>query len=203
MQWLGLSPKEWLEYAAFLAITAVVLGSGLGVLFAPRVLHAAVWLLFCLLGVAGYYALMGAHLLFAIQVLVYAGAIAVMIIFAVLLLERGVGRGILAGSRHLFAGFVAAGAFALVMLVAVVAATAKYGVHLARPSAAAEAGVSVIGRLFLTRHLLPFELVSVVLLVAMVGAIVLARPQRGEGEGQAPDEREETGGHEAEEVGEE
>ena len=177
MVWLGLNAEQWLEYVGFLALTALMLVSGIGVVFAPRVLHAAVWLLFCLIAVAGYYALMGAHVLFAIQILVYAGAIAVMIIFAVLLLERGVGRGILGGSRHLFAGIISAGAFVAVMLPAMAFVILRRGLS-TLPTTTAHSNIATIGRLFLTRHLLAFELVSVVLLVAMVGAIVIARAQR-------------------------
>ncbi len=173
----GLTPEQVLEWLAFLAATAVVAVSGLGVMFAPRVLHAAVWLLFCLLGVAGYYALLAGHVVFVIQVLVYAGGIAVMIIFAVLLLERGVGRGLLAGSRHLFAGLVAAG----LVFIALAGGTIYAAIEAGHPRPAlqpAEANAAEIGRLFLTRHIFAFEFISIVLLVALVGAIVLARPQR-------------------------
>ena len=181
MTWLGLTAEQILEYIGFLSITALVLISGLGVIFAPRVLHAAVWLLFCLVGIAGYFALLGAHLLFAIQILVYAGAIAVMIIFAVILLERATGKGILAGNRHLFAGVVAAGALLAVVLPSVVGAAVamgQAGAEAGGPKRLAVPDVATIGRLFLTRHLLAFELISVVLLVAMIGAIVLARPDK-------------------------
>ncbi|MBC7288454.1 MAG: NADH-quinone oxidoreductase subunit J [Armatimonadetes bacterium] len=177
MTWFNLTAEQILEYVGFLAVTAVVFVSGLGVVFAPRVLHAAVWLLFCLVGIAGYFALLGAHLLFAIQILVYAGAIAVMIVFAVLLLERGTGAGILAGSRHLFAGVVAAGGFLIIVLPSLVGPIVALGGLKLQPAAPTpEPDVAAIGRLFLTRHLLAFELISVVLLVAMIGAIVLSRP---------------------------
>jgi NADH-quinone oxidoreductase subunit J len=178
MTLLGLTAEQWFEWAAFLAIAGASLVTALGVLFASRILHAAVWLLFCLLSIGGLYALLGAHVLFGVQVLVYAGAIAVMIIFAVVLLERGTGRGLLAGSQHLFAGLVGAGAIA-VSLVPVLLVACWLGHWPA--AVAAGPGVtnaSAIGQLFLTRHLLAFELISVVLLVAMIGALVLARPDR-------------------------
>lgn len=195
MTWLGLSPEQVLEYVGFLLVAGVSLVSALGVLFAPRVLHAAVWLLFALLGVAGVFALLGAHLLFAVQVLVYAGAIAVMIIFAVVLLERGTGKGILAGNRHLFAGLVGAGAFAVVILLALVATVAAMGLPASAGSGpTAQENVRVIGRLFLTRHILAFELISVVLLASMIGAIVLARAE-------GRDEAERGGAAEADESG--
>ncbi|MCX7598538.1 MAG: NADH-quinone oxidoreductase subunit J [Armatimonadetes bacterium] len=181
MTWLGLTPAQWVEYAAFLAAAGASLITALGVLLAPRVLHAAIWLLFCLLSIAALYALLGAHVVFAIQVLVYAGAIAVMIVFAVLLLERGTGRGILAGSQHLFAGLVSAGALTAVLVPALAYTLWKHAraAAVSGPDTGPISGqAAAIGRLFLTRHLLAFELISVALLVAMIGALVLARPDR-------------------------
>jgi NADH-quinone oxidoreductase subunit J len=177
MRFLGLSAEQWLEYVGFLAAAGVSLVSAVGVVFAPRVIHAAVWLMACLLGVAGLFALLGAHMLFAVQILVYAGAIAVMIVFAVLLLERGTGSGMLAGSRHLFAGLVAAGAFAVVVLVSLSIALFSAGAPTGQARPPVQSNVALIGRLFLTRHILAFELISVVLLASMIGAIVLARPR--------------------------
>jgi len=178
MRWLGLTPEQWLEYAFFLAAAAGSLVTALGVLFAPRVLHAALWLLFCLLSVAALYALLGAHLMFAIQVLVYAGAIAVMIIFTVVLLERRVGRGILAGNQHLLAGLVGAGALGAVLVPALAYVCWQRGLPATAVAGPEGGNVAAVGQLFLTRHLLAFELISVVLLVSAVGAIVLARPDR-------------------------
>jgi NADH-quinone oxidoreductase subunit J len=182
VRWVGLTPTQIVEYVAFLAAAGASLVTALGVLFAPRVLHAAIWLLFCLLSIAGLYALLGAHVVFAIQILVYAGAIAVMIIFAVLLLERGTGRGILGGSQHLLAGVVGAGALAAVLVPAVAYACWKQWAAAASMPTPPSGNAAAIGRLFLTRHLLAFELISVVLLVAMIGAMVLARPDRRRGE---------------------
>jgi NADH-quinone oxidoreductase subunit J len=178
MTWLGLTGDQWYEYAAFLLIAGGSLVTALGVLFSPRILHAAVWLLMCLLCIGGFYALLGAHVLFGVQVLVYAGAIAVMIIFAVVLLERGRGMGILSGTQHMFAGFVGAAAIG-VSLLAVVGVACWMGHFPSTPATNPPVtNVAAIGQLFLTRDLLAFELISVVLLVAMVGALVLARPDK-------------------------
>ncbi len=178
MTWLGLTAEQWLEYAAFLSIAAGALVTALGVLFSPRILHAAVWLLFCLVSIGGFYALLGAHVLFGVQILVYAGAIAVMIIFAVVLLERGSGtRGILSGTQHMFAGIVGATAIGASLLAVLVVACWFGGwPSTAATGPEATTNIAAIGQLFLTRHLLAFELISLVLLVAMIGALVLARP---------------------------
>jgi NADH:ubiquinone oxidoreductase subunit 6 (subunit J) len=178
MQWWGLTAEQWLEGAGFVLSSAIVFISALGVLFAPRILHAAVWLMACLVGVAGYYALLGAHLLFALQILVYVGAIAVLIVFAVLLLERGRGGGMLGGSQHLLAGLLAAGMLLVVMVPVLVLALWRAAWPSGPACAGALGSVALVGRAFLTRHLLAFELISVVLLVAMIGALVLARPPR-------------------------
>ena len=78
---------DWLDQLGFLLVALFTLGCALGVILARRVLHAALWLLPTLVGVAGAFALMGAHVLFAMQLIVYVGAITVLIVFAVMLLE--------------------------------------------------------------------------------------------------------------------
>ena len=62
---------DWLEQLGFLLVALFTLGSALGVILARRVLHAALWLLPALVGVAAFFALLGAHVLFAMQLLVY------------------------------------------------------------------------------------------------------------------------------------
>lgn len=186
-----MTPEQWFENLAFYLVAAMTLGSALGVALARKVMHAACLLLPTLVGVAALFALLGGHLLFAIQIMVYVGAINVLIIFAVLLLQRRVSGRLLAGSQHLFAGVVGAGLFTLVLIVAAVFT------HLA-PLQVVKAGhfgtdtVAGIGELFLTRHLLAFELTGIVLLVALVGSIVLARqdptPVPGVPEPEAPAE---------------
>lgn len=172
-----MTAEIWFNDFAFYLIAGIVLLSALGVIFARRVMHAALCLLPCLLGVAALYGLLAAHLLVAIQILVYAGAITVLILFAVMMLQRIVRGGLLAGSQHLLAGVVGAGMMSGIIMIAVV--LTKFN-PLLRPTQASQfAGdnVRLIGELFLTKYLLPFEAISIVLLVAMVGAIILARKE--------------------------
>ncbi|MEN6346307.1 MAG: NADH-quinone oxidoreductase subunit J, partial [Armatimonadia bacterium] len=68
-----MNATDWLEQLGFLLVALFTLGSALGVILARRVLHAALWLLPTLVGVAGVFGLLGAHLLFAMQVIVYVG----------------------------------------------------------------------------------------------------------------------------------
>jgi NADH-quinone oxidoreductase subunit J len=158
---------------AFFCFGAGVLIPGLLVVTSRNILHCALWLLPCLASVAGLFLLLGAELLAAIQILVYCGGIVVLILFAVML-TRGVGDpDVRVVNQQALWGFVAAAALAGLVL------------HLlSRESWPAVAAINrgdVTGRLadaLLSRYLIAFELSSVILLVAMVGAIVIARAER-------------------------
>ena len=171
-----------LEYVGFAIAAGLTLLGGFGTVVARQVLHACLWLLVCLLGVAGLYALLAGHLLVAIQILVYAGAIVTLIIFAVMLLQRATGHIILAENQHLIGGVLAAGFMALLILLGIFT-TSWADKSLSpggEPGMYAQQNVQLIGHLLLTKYLLPFEVVSVVLLASMIGAIVLARKEPGE-----------------------
>lgn len=163
----------------FYLVAGVTLLSALFVLFARKVVHAALALLPCLLGIAALYALLAAHFLFAVQLLIYAGAITVLILFAVMLLQRVLGGGVLAGSHNLLAGLLSAGAMFVVLAAALL--TSTFGEATVPSSDLGSENVARLGEALLTRDLLAFEAISVVILAAIVGAVVLAR-KRAEGE---------------------
>lgn len=176
----GLPLTNYVEYLAFLSVAALTLLGGLGTVVARRVFPACLWLLVCLGGVAGMYALLAGHFLVAVQILVYAGAITVLIIFAVMLLQRQTGRIIMAENQHLIGGVLAAGFMATLIIVGVF--TSRFPVLASGDTPPDYAGqnVQLLGHLLLTKYLLPFEVVSVVLLAAMIGALVLARQEPGD-----------------------
>ena len=132
------------------------------------------------MGIAGLYGLLAGHLLVAVQILVYAGAITVLIIFAVMLLQRATGHIILAENQHLIGGVLAAGFMALLIIVGVLTAKFTPLTTADSPGDLAGKNVQLIGYLLMNKYLLPFEVVSVVLLAAMVGAMVLARREPAE-----------------------
>lgn len=176
----GIPAEHILEYVAFLSVAGLTLLGGLGAVVARRVFHACLWLLVALAGVAGMYALLGGHLMVAVQILVYVGAITVLIIFAVMLLQRSTGRIIMAENQHLIGGVLSAGFMALLIIVGVLTSAFPQLSTVGTPTEYAGQNVQLIGHLLLTKYLLPFEVVSVVLLAAMVGAMVLARKEPGE-----------------------
>jgi NADH-quinone oxidoreductase subunit J len=166
-------PADFVFYAA----AAMTVGAAILVAILPNILYAAVALLFSFAGVAGLYVLLSADFLAATQVLVYVGGILVLILFAVFLSNRIADVKISNPGRfRLPAGVICLVLFGVLSYTAVSTPFAvKKPVYL--PTTAD------IGELLMTRYLLPFEVASVLLLAALIGAALLSRPDRGAPEG--------------------
>ena len=151
--------------------TAVVVGA-LGVVMLPNIVYSAFLLGGVFLSVAGLYLMLNASFIAAAQILIYVGAVNVLILFAIMLVNKkeamGASPGI--GLRRVLSTGVCLGLFALLLRVAFSTPWATPG-----PAAIGEDAVIRLGEHFSSDYLLPFELASVLLLMAMIGAIVLAR----------------------------
>jgi NADH-quinone oxidoreductase subunit J len=178
------------EIVAFTLFAAVALGAALAVVAMRNLVHAALMLVIHLLAVAGLYLTLESQFLAVVQVLVYAGAIVVLFLFVIMLL--GVDRDdlLIAGDRRAVAGIIAAGlVVAGVMTLAFVGPytgdTSVCGSGVAAIGAEQpcigfdhgddDAGVAFLGRRLFTRYTLVFELSAVLLTVATIGAVILAR----------------------------
>ena len=150
---------------------AVVVGA-LGVVMLPNIVYAAFLLGGVFLSVAGLYLMLNASFIAAAQILIYVGAVNVLILFAIMLVNKkeamGASPGV--GLRRVLSTGVCIGLFALLVRVAFSTPWATPG-----PAAIGEDAVIRLGEHFFSDYLLPFELASVLLLMAMIGAIVLAR----------------------------
>jgi NADH-quinone oxidoreductase subunit J len=156
----------------FVIVAAWILVAGIGVVAFRNIVHSAVSMIFCFLGVAFAFALLNSELLAIIQILIYVGAISVVIIFAVMLTQQQT------GGFRLF--FNRQSAFALPATVAVAVLLAVFFIssdYLPKGSTAHNPNVHALSSLLFNRYVFPFELISLVLLAAMVGAIVLARKE--------------------------
>lgn len=165
------------EAIVFYLLAACILGFGVLVVTSKNPVHSVVFLVLDFLCVAALYVTLGAQFVAVIQVLVYAGGIVVLYLFVVMLVNvKRPPEAFTANGRHTKLGLALAGAV-LVEAVAI-AAWARVAPALP-PSAAREFPVSgnteQVGWLLYTSYLVPFEVVSMLLLVAMIGAIVLAR----------------------------
>lgn len=158
--------------AVFYLFAAVTLGSALVVVGSRNILRSAFALLFTFFGVAGLYIMLSADFLAATQVLIYVGGILLLILFAVMLTQRIGLVSVTNQSQSVFVGLVSCGILAALLLTVIFRtpwverALGPEGPTTAR-----------IGNLLLTDFLLPFEIVSVLLVAALVGAVILAKKE--------------------------
>lgn len=156
----------------FYLVAAVTLISAAGVAISPNIVYAAFSLLGTFMGVAGLYVMLAADFVAVIQVLVYVGGILVLMIFAVMLTHRIADPRISNRSVGRLPGFVIVAAVAAVMIKAVLTTTW----HTITPGTPLPTTYG-IGDAFLGEYILPFEVASVVLLAALIGAVVLSRKE--------------------------
>ena len=164
----------------FYLFGVIALASAIAFVTRRSPVAAALWLVNVMFSLAALYVMLDAHFIAAIQVLVYAGAIMVVFLFVIMLLNLGHPEEF-ADARGKW-GMFGAGALALILLVEIaVLANAQVPVRFALPRGAVEealaekGAVGVVAEPMLREHLLAFELVSILLLVAIVGAVVVGR----------------------------
>jgi NADH-quinone oxidoreductase subunit J len=160
-------------HPVYFSIVAIwIIACGIGVVASRRVVRAAVYMVLCFLGVAFAFALMNSALLAIVQVLIYVGAISVVIIFGIMLTQSVDGPSTEFFNRQsIFAAPLAVAAAALVAVILVSSDLLDAGDKALNP------GVDKFSELLFNRYVFPFELISLLLLAAMVGAIVLARKE--------------------------
>lgn len=170
----------FLPTLGFFVLGAVILVSAWMVSQVRRITHAAFFMVLAFTGVAGVFVLLGADFLAGSQLLVYVGAVAVMFLFAIMVSDLHELAGPAAASSPAArttarAWVILAGLVAVAFAGIVLAAVAKAGLpEVSVPAASGEPTTVLIGRELFTRFIVPFEVASVVLLAALVGAIVLA-----------------------------
>lgn len=160
-----------LEPLAFAGLAALLVLSALMVVFTKNLFHAVLWLALALTGTAGIFLTLDAEFLAAVQLLLYAGGVVTIAVFAIVVTERLVAQRLTQVTRQLVNGALIAGAV-LVVVLAFLRAAPLPG---ERPPLAADL-TRAIGAAVLTRHVLAFELLAVLLLAALLGAIYFARP---------------------------
>lgn len=160
----------------FYVLAALTIVAAIGVVTVPNVVHAALFLILALLGVAGFYILLSSEFLALVQILIYAGTVSVLMLLA-LMLTRGAQQNLpsVSSGGQWPLGFAVATVVAIALLTAVLDSN--------WPGDTGQVTIvsleTVAGALF-RDWLLPFEVVSIVLLVALIGAVVLAHEDEGE-----------------------
>ena len=163
---------EITELIVFVLLAGAVVIGALGVVLLPNIVYAAFLLGGVFLAVAGLYLMLNASFIAAAQVLIYVGAVNVLILFAIMLVNKKEAMAASPGMglRRLLSSGVCFGLLILLLRVSFTTPWATPG-----PQSIGEDAVIRLGEHFFSDYLLPFELASVLLLMAMIGAIVLAR----------------------------
>jgi len=158
----------------FFIFAFITIASAFIVVFSRNIIYSAFSLLFTFFGVAGLYVLLYADFLAVTQVLIYVGGILVLLLFGVMLTNKVVNVEIKTGTLHTIPALV---------LVAVVAGSLSglfYSTwkSVAPPTTSVQTTSKTIGEMLMTSYLLPFEIASVILLVALIGAAMISRKNR-------------------------
>ncbi|MBD2595930.1 NADH-quinone oxidoreductase subunit J [Nostoc spongiaeforme FACHB-130] len=163
---------EGVQIISFGVLAVMLIGAALGVVLSSSIVYSAFLLGGVFISIAGMYLLLNADFVAAAQVLIYVGAVNVLILFAIMLVNKRQDFAPFpsAGVRKVLTGVVSIGLFGL--LSAMVLATPW---AYSTTPVAGESSIVLIGEHFFSDFLLPFELASILLLMAMVGAIILAR----------------------------
>lgn len=166
-----------LESAFFYLFAAMAVAGGLGVVLARNTMHSVMWLIFCFFNAAGLFFLLDAEFIGIILILIYVGAVMVLFMFVIMMLE--------VNQAQLKEGFLQylpmGGVIAVILMIELIAASTS-GVFSSMKEAA-HFGKDVnntveIGKELYTKYLLGFEIAAIILLVALVGAIVLTLRDR-------------------------
>lgn len=158
------------ELIAFLVMTVFALGGAIGVVSSKSLFHSALFLIMSLFGVAGYFAILSAGFLAVVQVMVYIGAIAILILFAIMFSRALMDKHGDQKNNQWWVSLPIA-LVLLIILIGVVNAV-EWPVSEAAPP---EDAVLQLGLAFLGSYLIPFMVVSILLSVTLVGAVFLAR----------------------------
>jgi NADH:ubiquinone oxidoreductase subunit 6 (subunit J) len=164
--------QDWQD-ALLWVLAAILIGSALLVVTMRDIIRCGLAMIVCFLALAGIYTLMGVPLLGAAQVIVYIGAISVLILFAIMLTQTKD-----APSRLVFqtqAGPASIAAVVVAIVIALAVSATDWG-EIARRT---RLGTTVMSRVLFEQFVFPFEIVSVLLLAAVIGGVFLAKREPG------------------------
>jgi NADH-quinone oxidoreductase subunit J len=169
---------------AFYLFATLTIASAVAVIFARNPVHSVLWLIMAFFNAAGLMLILGAEFIAMLLVIVYVGAVAVLFLFIVMMLNIDFAALRSGFTKNLPFGLIIAIVLLAEIILAVSAWKAGPVTGGAQPPAATQPNIEAIGELLYSRFLFPFEIAGLILLVAMIGAIVLTHRSRGDVRGQ-------------------
>ena len=160
------------ETVGFWAVAVVLLAASLGTVLTPNLFHAVLFLAAALVATGGVFLLLHAPFLFGVQLLLYAGGVVTVMVFAIMLTERIVGQRLSQTNRHILNGALVSAA----VFVAIAGFLVRRPGGVVPPPGPGDATVA-IGTALVGRFAGPFELLAVLLVAALLGALYLARTE--------------------------
>ena len=168
----SLSLAEGVQVVSFALLGLIMLVGALGVVLLSNIVYSAFLLGLVFISISGLYILLNAGFVAAAQVLVYVGAVNVLILFGIMLVNKDED---FAAVKQAWVGKAATAAVCGGLFALLSTMVFSHPWAVSTQPAAGDTAIEVIGQHFFTDYLLPFELASVLLLIALVGAIILAR----------------------------
>jgi NADH-quinone oxidoreductase subunit J len=169
---------------AFYLFATLTIASAVAVIFARNPVHSVLWLILSFFNAAGLMLLAGAEFIALLLVIVYVGAVAVLFLFVVMMLNIDFGQLRSGFTANLPFGIIIALVLLAEIVIAITAWKSGTGISGAAPPQSTQPNIVALGELLYSRYLFPFELAGLILLVAMIGAIVLTHRSRGGVRGQ-------------------
>jgi NADH-quinone oxidoreductase subunit J len=169
---------------SFYLFATVMIASAVCVIFARNPVHSVLWLILAFFNAAGLMLLVGAEFIAMLLVIVYVGAVAVLFLFVVMMLDIDFAELRSGFTRNLPFGLIIAAVLFAEMFFAIRAWQAGPVLTTAASPEVTQPNIVSLGQVLYTRFLFPFEIAGLILLVAMIGAIVLTHRSRGDVRGQ-------------------
>lgn len=160
----------------FYILAAITLAAGVFTVASRNPIHSAVAMIVCFFSLAGHFLLLDAQFLAIVQIVVYAGAVMVMLIFALMLMNLSEVHEEKKKIASRIAAIVSAGLMALVLLAAVIKASPVVETY--KVGEVDYQSISVIGQVIYEEYLVPFEFTAILLITAMVGAVLISKRKK-------------------------
>ncbi|UOF91572.1 NADH-quinone oxidoreductase subunit J [Fodinisporobacter ferrooxydans] len=161
------------QMIAFFILALWIIGCGVAMLSTTKTMYMAVAIGGVFIGIAGLYFLLNAEFLGVAQIAIYAGAVTILMLFAVMLTPHDLDHLKTKASQYVFSAI----GVIILLLVLITGIRKTQWVPLNNPDPSAGNDVATIGKAIFTQYAIPFELVSLILIVALVGAVVLGRKE--------------------------